>query len=39
MLNAGDVYALHVGASDPLGGAIASAMVAITPSGCEVLVR
>jgi Xaa-Pro aminopeptidase len=39
MLNIGDVYALHVGASAPLGGAIASAMVAITPGGCEVLVR
>jgi len=35
-----DVYALHVGASDPAtGGAVASAMVAITPKGCEVLVR
>ena len=39
-LAAGDVYALHVGESDPqAGGAIASAMVAITPKGCEVLVR
>jgi Xaa-Pro aminopeptidase len=38
-LTAGDVYALHVGASDPNGGAIASAMVAITPKGCEVLLR
>ena len=36
----GDVYALHVGTSDPqAGGAVASAMVAITPKGCEVLVR
>jgi Xaa-Pro aminopeptidase len=39
VLAAGDVYALHVGANDPTGGAIASAMVAITPKGCEVLVR
>jgi Xaa-Pro aminopeptidase len=39
VLKAGDVYALHVGTSDPVGGAIASAMVAITPSGCDVLVR
>jgi Xaa-Pro aminopeptidase len=40
VLKAGDVYALHVGASDPqTGGAVASAMVAITPKGCEVLVR
>ena len=38
-LAAGDVYALHVGGSDPAGGAIASAMVAITPKGCEVLLR
>ncbi|HEY4403818.1 MAG TPA: M24 family metallopeptidase, partial [Xanthobacteraceae bacterium] len=38
-LAAGDVYALHVGASDPTGGAVASAMVAITPKGCEVLLR
>jgi Xaa-Pro aminopeptidase len=38
-LAAGDVYALHVGAADPAGGAIASAMVAITPKGCEVLLR
>jgi Xaa-Pro aminopeptidase len=39
-LSAGDVYALHVGSSDPqAGGAVASAMVAITPNGCEVLVR
>jgi Xaa-Pro aminopeptidase len=37
VLAAGDVYALHVGLSDPhAGGAIASAMVAITPTG-EVL--
>jgi Xaa-Pro aminopeptidase len=40
VLNAGDVYALHVGASDPQTcGAVASAMVAITRSGCEVLAR
>jgi Xaa-Pro aminopeptidase len=40
LLEAGEVYALHVGASDPhAGGAVASAMVAITPAGCEVLVR
>jgi Xaa-Pro aminopeptidase len=35
-----DVYALHVGARDPeVGGAIASAMITMTPKGCEVLVR
>jgi len=39
VLNAGDVYALHVGARDAQAGAVASAMVAITPEGCEVLVR
>jgi Xaa-Pro aminopeptidase len=39
VLAAGDVYALHVGTSDPQAGAVASAMVAITPKGCEVLVR
>jgi Xaa-Pro aminopeptidase len=39
VLQAGDVYALHVGTSDPRGGAVASAMVAITTNGCEVLVR
>ncbi len=40
VLKIGDVYALHVGLSDPhAGGAIASAMVAITPEGSEVLVR
>jgi Xaa-Pro aminopeptidase len=40
VLQAGDVYALHVGSSDPhAGGAVASAMVAITPAGCEVLVQ
>jgi Xaa-Pro aminopeptidase len=39
VLNAGDIYALHVGASDPQAGAVASAMVAITPKGCEVLLR
>jgi Xaa-Pro aminopeptidase len=40
VLEVGEVYALHVGASDPqVGGAVASAMVAITPAGCELLVR
>jgi Xaa-Pro aminopeptidase len=39
VLQAGDVYALHVGTSDAQAGAVASAMVAITPKGCEVLVR
>jgi hypothetical protein len=40
VLEAGDVYALHVGTRDPqAGGAVTSAMVAITPEGCEVLVR
>jgi Xaa-Pro aminopeptidase len=39
VLQAGDVYALHVGTSDPQGGAVVSAVVAITPKGCEVLVR
>jgi Xaa-Pro aminopeptidase len=35
-----DVYALHVGARDPeAGGAIVSAMITMTPKGCEVLVR
>jgi hypothetical protein len=34
-----DVYALHVGAYDPQsGGAIASAMITVTSSGCEILV-
>jgi Xaa-Pro aminopeptidase len=39
VLDTGDVYALHVGARDAQAGAIASAMVAIMPHGCEVLVR
>jgi Xaa-Pro aminopeptidase len=40
VLKAGDVYALHVGTSDSqAGGAMASAMVTITPNGCEVLMR
>ena len=39
VLDAGDIYALHVGTRDGQGGAIASAMVAITPRGCEVLLR
>jgi Xaa-Pro aminopeptidase len=38
-LQVGDVYALHVGARDQRAGAIASAMVAITPTGCELLMR
>jgi Xaa-Pro aminopeptidase len=38
-LRAGDVYALHVGARDQQTGAIASAMVAITANGCELLMR
>jgi Xaa-Pro aminopeptidase len=39
LLQPGDVYALHVGTSDAQAGAVASAMVAITANGCEVLVR
>ena len=39
VLAVGEVYALHVGARDAQGGAIASAVVAITAQGCEVLVR
>jgi Xaa-Pro aminopeptidase len=40
VLKAGDVYALHVGASDPPTiGTVASAMMAITPKGCELLLR
>jgi Xaa-Pro aminopeptidase len=40
VLQVGDVYALHVGTSDTqTGGAVASAMVAITPKCSEVLVR
>ena len=39
VLDTGDVYALHVGARDVQGGAIASAMVTITPHGSEVLMR
>jgi len=39
LLAAGEVYGLHVGARDAQGGAVASAMVAITAQGCEVLVR
>jgi hypothetical protein len=35
-----DVYALHTGAYDPqAGGAIVSAIITMTPKGCEVLVR
>jgi Xaa-Pro aminopeptidase len=38
VLKAGEVYTLAVGACDPqLGGALMSAMVAITPSGSELL--
>jgi Xaa-Pro aminopeptidase len=39
VLTAGEVYALHVGAHDSETGAIASAMVAITESGSELLLR
>jgi Xaa-Pro aminopeptidase len=39
VLAAGDVYALHVGASNQQAGTVASAMVAITSKGCDVLVR
>jgi Xaa-Pro aminopeptidase len=39
VLQPGDVYALHVGTSDPEAGAVASALVVITANGCEVLVR
>jgi Xaa-Pro aminopeptidase len=39
VLQPGDVYALHVGTCDLQAGAVASAMVAITANGCEVLVR
>ena len=36
----GSLYALHVGAADPAeGGAVASAMVAITKGGAEILCR
>jgi Xaa-Pro aminopeptidase len=39
-LKAGDVYALHLGAHDPTsGGAFASAMVVVTGTGHDVLVR
>lgn len=35
----GDIYALHVGSYDAqAGGAIASAMIALTAKGCEILV-
>jgi Xaa-Pro aminopeptidase len=36
-LAAGDVYALHVGACDSQAGAVASAMVAITEAGSELI--
>jgi Xaa-Pro aminopeptidase len=40
LLNIGDVYALHVGSHDPAtGGAIASAMIAITANGRDVLLH
>jgi Xaa-Pro aminopeptidase len=39
ILDAGDVYALHVGTCDAQSGAIASALVLITPQGNEVLLR
>jgi Xaa-Pro aminopeptidase len=40
LLTAGEVYALHVGTHDPeIGGVIASAMIAVTSRGGEVLVR
>jgi Xaa-Pro aminopeptidase len=39
VLAAGDVYALHVGTADAESGTIASAMVAITPKGCELMLR
>jgi hypothetical protein len=35
----GDVYGLHVGTCDAQAGAIASAMVILTATGYEVLVR
>jgi Xaa-Pro aminopeptidase len=38
-LQVGDIYALHVGTRDQRAGAIASAMVAITSTGCELLMR
>jgi Xaa-Pro aminopeptidase len=38
-LAVGDVYAMHVGASDAEIGAIASAIVVITEKGCELLLR
>ena len=34
---AGNVYSIHTGTRDDKGGAIASAMIAITPKGAEVL--
>jgi Xaa-Pro aminopeptidase len=39
VLQAGDVYAMHVGTNDAQAGAVASAMIVITPDGCEVMVR
>jgi Xaa-Pro aminopeptidase len=38
-LQPGEVYALHVGGRDPTGGAIVSAMIAITAKGVEILHR
>jgi Xaa-Pro aminopeptidase len=34
---AGDVYAIHVGVREPDGGALASAMVAVTAKGPQLL--
>jgi Xaa-Pro aminopeptidase len=40
VLRPGEIYALHVGAQDAAkGGAIASAMIVITPKGSEILVQ
>jgi len=39
VLAAGDIYALHVGASDGSAGTVASAMAAITQKGSELLLR
>jgi Xaa-Pro aminopeptidase len=38
-LKSGEVYALHAGARDEATGAVASAMIAITGKGAEVLLR
>jgi hypothetical protein len=39
MLRIGDTFSLHVGAHDAGGGAFASAMIAITPKGYDLLHR